>query len=43
MNSLCVSMAVDFIFLEYEYDENKFDYLFWYQIIYRYFLAFLES
>ena len=33
MNSLCVSMAVDFIFLEYEYDENKFDYLFWYQII----------
>ena len=32
MNSLCVSMAVDFIFLEYEYDENKFDYLFGYQI-----------
>ena len=34
MNSLCVSMAVDFIFLEYEYDENKFDYLFGYIVIF---------
>ena len=32
MNSLCVIMAVDFIFLKYKYDQNTLGYLIGYQI-----------